>query len=183
MTILLSMVFRLYLLWGRVYRFFRPKPEYELKPYNEFFTFQAFFSYIKNSGIKKYSRDSWYQLGDVISHPLDTLTRGFGDCDDYAATMSYLLPDRFSFENKNFTFLGMFALVYSQRPHHIIAVWFNDCEYFVISTKALLRFKSWNDLVLYFDFKDRKVRYFAWFNISHYSKKFRVQLQNVRKRV
>ncbi|MDA3900077.1 MAG: hypothetical protein PF637_06110 [Spirochaetes bacterium] len=182
MTILLSLIFQLYLLWGRIYRFFRPKPEYRLQQYNEFFTFQAFFSYIKNSGIKKYARDSLYQLGDVISHPLDTLKRGYGDCDDYAATMSYLLPDRFSFENKNFTFFGMFALVYSKRPHHIIAVWIGDNGYYVVSTTTLLHFKNWNDLILHFDSKDRKVRYYGWFNTTHYPKKFKVRLHMVRGR-
>lgn len=178
----LTVVSRLYVIWGRVYRFFKGYPKAMVVPdYTHFKSFEDFFNNMKETWLKQYKKDGVWQLGDVIAHPFDTMKKGFGDCDDYAATMSYLLPESFNLSSIEYSFVGMFGLIFHTKPHHMIAVWKSDFGYTVVSARNLYTFVSWNDMLQAFSYKDRPLEYIAHFDVTHYRDKFDVKFKKVEK--
>lgn len=90
----------------------------------------------------EYQKDKWYMLWDVISLPGAVLLRGWGDCDDFARLSHAYFGTEFKYEGNPFKFLGLYALVYRKKPHHMVAVWQGENGLISVGDRYRVRFHN-----------------------------------------
>lgn len=71
----------------------------------------------------KYKKDGVTMLWDVCSIPPAVMLRKHGDCDDFARLAREFLGAGFDYDGKTYLFLGLYSLIYSRKPHHVVAVY------------------------------------------------------------
>lgn len=123
-----SLLHRLFALWCRVYNWFESEyyPDIVIPKYTYGVEIsQSWRNLILDYSIE-YHKDKWYMLCDVISIPVAILSRGWGDCDDFARLAHSFFGESFLYEGSTFKFKGLYALIYSKKPHHMVAVWENS---------------------------------------------------------
>jgi len=112
-----------YVLWCRIYNFFENEycgmivvPLWSRKQVPN----QAWGSFTSDI---RYRHDDITMLWDVCSIPAATMLRKTGDCDDYARLAREYFGGSFNNGAKEFLFQGLYSLVYSKKPHHMVAVY------------------------------------------------------------